>query len=484
MNSTVVPRLDLPGRSLAAPARSRPGLGSALARMPLQRRFALVGGIVTLAGMVLTGLWVSGEIQDSVTRNSAISTALYMESFIAPLSQELAHGDALSPDAEARLRGHLSAPPVSERIVAAKIWSRDGLVVFSTDPALTGQRFEVSDSLRRAWAGELTAAFDDLSDEEAAGERARRIPLLEVYNPIHSIVTGEIIAVAEFYQNAVELEADLLDARLASWAVVASTALVTFAALFGVVRNGARIIDRQNRQLTDRLADLARVSAQNDALRRRVEAASRRASETNERLLRRVGAELHDGPAQALALALLRLDSVARRAGAGPGDGEAGELRRSLEEALHDIRDVCRGLTLPELEGRPLAEVLEQAVAAHERRTGSTVERRFDLCPAASRAAPHSTLICVYRFAQEGLMNAFRHAGGRGQSVHGRLAEGRLEITVADAGPGFDPAATRPGLGLSGLRERVESAGGEFALDTGPGAGVRLTMTLPFGVTP
>ncbi len=261
-----------------------------------------------------------------------------MESFIAPLSQELAHGDALSPASVACLRGHLSAPPVSDRIPAAKIWGRDGLIVFSTDPAMIGRRFDVTDSLRRAWAGDLTAAFDDLSDPENAGERARRIPLLEVYNPIHSILTGEIIAVAEFYQNAEELEADLLDARLTSWAVVASTALVTFAALFGVVRNGARIIDRQNRQLTERLAELARVSAQNDALRQRVEAASRRASETNERQLRRISAELHDGPAQALALALLRLDSVARRAGADPGDSEASELRRSLEEALRDRR--------------------------------------------------------------------------------------------------------------------------------------------------
>lgn len=464
-------------RKEAAPHR-RGGLGAWFSGLSLDRRFAVAGSLVTLIGMLAVGAWVAREIETGVVRNSAISTALYIESFIAPLSQELAHDDALTAESIARLRGLLEEPPVSDRIVSVKIWKKGGLVVYASDSALIGRRFPPTDSLRSAWGGDIVAAFDDIADDEAAGERATGLPLLEVYNPIHSIVTGEIIAVAEFYQDAAELRRDLLAAQLKSLGIVAAASFLTFAVLFGIVRAGSQTIARQNRELTERLAEVARYSAQNEALRRRIQAASLRASASNERQLRRISAELHDGPAQALALASLRLDSLARRAGADADDADAGALRQSLHEALKDIRHLCRGLSLPELEGCTLAGALELAIGAHERRTGTAVARDLHDCTATDRGASHSTLICVYRFVQEGLMNAWRHAGGTGQRVDCRLEQGRLRVTVADEGPGFDPERPTTGLGLDGLRERVESIGGEMRIESSIGGGTRLSMAL------
>lgn len=455
-----------------------------ISSLPLHRRFALTGSVVMLAGMALIGSWVASAIEESVTRNSAIATSIYMESFIAPLSQELASADALSPAALDRLRNLLSTPTVAERIVSVKIWKPGGLIAFSADPALIGQRFPPGESLKRAWQGELTATFDRLEDAEDAGERARGVALLEVYNPIHSIGTGEIIAVAEFYQNATELERDLFFARLKSWLLVAATTFATFGVLYGIVRNGSRTIARQHHELTGQLAEVARVSAQNQALRVRIQSASQRASETNERVLRRVSAELHDGPAQALALASLRLESLARRAATDANDTEAAELRATLDEAMRDIRNLCRGLALPEIEGQTIGAVLELAIQTHERRTGTTVTRTVERSSAVAHSAPHPTLICVYRFVQEGLMNAFRHADGIDQQVICRIADGRLEVVVADRGPGFAPACRdvrAPGLGLNGLRERVESIGGEFRIESDAQHGTRLSMTLGHG---
>ena len=466
------PTARQPGVPLAA------RLAAWLGRMPLHRRFALVGSLVMLAGMGIVGHWVAGKIEKGVVRNSAISSAVYMESFIAPLSQELAEQLALSPATIERLDQLLQTEPLRERIVSVKIWRPGGFLAFSSDADMIGRTFQPGADLKRAWAGELTASFDELDEAENARERATGRPLLEVYNPIHSILTGEVIAVAEFYQDASELEADLRTARTRSWAVVAAVTLATFAALFGIVRAGSRTIARQTGELTRQLAELARVSAQNDALRRRVQAASRRASETNERYMRRLSAELHDGPAQALALASLRLDSLMRRASLAPDDPEGAELRQTLAEALRDVRDLCRGLTLPELEGRSLAETLDLAVGAHERRTGTGVERRFAGAPELDLPAPHPILICLYRFVQEGLMNAYRHAGGKGQRVDCRIEAGRLVVSVIDDGPGFEPGRPGGGLGLAGLRERAESIGGEFRIDSAPGAGTRLTMAL------
>ncbi len=463
--------------------RNRPPTDIASARqpLPLHQRFAFVGSVVTLLGMIIIGTWVSREIETGVTRNSAISSALFMESLIAPLSQELAASETLSRSTIARLRELLSNPPLSDEIISAKIWRPGGLLAFSNEADMIGQRFEQGDDLNRAWNGELTASFDDLDDAENERERATGLPLLEIYNPIHSIVTGKIIAVAEFYQDGTELKADLRAARVKSWTVVGAVTLATFAALFGIVRSGARTIASQHVALAGQLAEVARVSAQNDALRKRVQDASRRASETNERQLRRISADLHDGPAQALAFATLRLDSLMTRASLDAGDTEAEDLRSTLCQAMGEIRDLCRGLSLPELEGRGVRETLEMAIGAQERRSGCSVRRNFTELPNADRAAAHPVLICIYRFVQEGLTNAFRHAPGAPATVSAMADGTRLTVSVSDTGPGFDPAADRSrtgGLGLSGLRERVESIGGEFQVDTMPGGGTTLIMSL------
>lgn len=469
---------DWAGASPLGP-RALAGLRRWLTGLPLHRRFALVGSLVMLLGMLVIGRWVLIEIESGVVRNSAISSAVYMESFIAPLSQELAESEVLSPATIERMRHILAGEPLAARIVSVKIWRPGGFLAFSSDADMIGRTFEPGADLKRAWAGELTASFDQLDEAENARERASGRPLLEVYNPVHSILTGEVIAVAEFYQDASELKADLRTARVKSWGVVAAVTLATFAALFGIVRAGSRTIARQTRALTGQLAELARVSAQNEALRERVQAASRRASETNERYMRRISAELHDGPAQALALASLRLDSLMRRAPVAPDDREVADLRHTLDEALRDVRDLCRGLSLPELEDRSIASTLELAIGAHERRSGQPVDRRFSGEGPLQRGAAHPILICLYRFVQEGLMNAFRHAGGSGQLVECRIEGGRLVVEVADSGPGFAPARLQAGrLGLAGLRERAESLGGEFRIDTAPGAGTRLVMVL------
>lgn len=479
--SPAAPAADRLGTQVPAASGSRAGI-ERLRRMPLHRRFALAGSVVTFLGMLVTGNLVTNRIETSVVRNSAISSAVYMESFIAPLSQELAGSERLSDETIARMRAILAQPPLSERIVSVKIWRRGGDLAFSSDPDLIGQTLEPGEDMRRAWSGDLAASFDELDDAEDERERERGVPLLEVYNPIHSIITGEVIAVAEFYLDASELQTDLRMAYLTSWGAVAAVAMATFAALYGIVLAGSRTIDRQQRELTDRLADLARISAQNQALRQRAQAASRSASETNERYMRRISAELHDGPAQALALASLRLDSLTQRARAPEDAREVAELSATLDEALRDVRDLCRGLTLPELDGRSIAETLELAVRAHERRTGGQVAREVGDCPRLRDPAPHPTLICIYRFVQEGLMNAFRHAEGRGLAVGCRLDDERLVVTVSDSGPGLAVAAGEgagQGLGLPGLRQRIESIGGDFAIDSARGQGTRLTMSLP-----
>jgi signal transduction histidine kinase len=87
-----------------------------------------------------------------------------------------------------------------------------------------------------------------------------------------------------------------------------------------------------------------------------------------------------------------------------------------------------------------------------------------------------SEKISIYRFVQEGLNNAYRHGRGKDQAVRAGMENGRLVVEVSDGGPGFGPPRAE-GLGLAGLRERVESIGGQFETRTGP-QGTRLMISL------
>jgi signal transduction histidine kinase len=447
--------------------------------LSLAGQFAAAGSLVLLAGMIAIGLWVTRQIEDGVTSNTASATALYIESVLAPLAQELASADVLSQGARRAADEILLRTAIGDRLAAFKIWKQDGLVVYSSEPSIIGVRFQPTDRLRAAWAGQVVGNFDDLHDEENVNERALGLPLLEIYSPIREAWSGRVIAVAEIYEIATELEEDLFRARFTSWLVVAAVTLSMFGLLFGIVLRGSRTIETQRLAQARRVDELARLAEQNDELRVRVQRASNRAAEHNERYLRRISAELHDGPAQLLALASLRLDGVVPAGGAGDSQSDLQVVKSSLDDAMRDIRDISRGLSLPALERLELPAILQTAVDAHRKRTGSDVHLTTGT---EEPMLPQSLKICVYRFVQEGLNNAFHHAGGAGQRVDSRVENGILRLRVSDSGPGFTPDETltpsgEGGLGLTGLQERVESLGAHFAIHAAPGKGTRLEMT-------
>jgi hypothetical protein len=97
----------------AAPRR-RSG-ASTWARLTLAQQFMLAGACVLAAGMLAIGFWVTQQIERGVTRNSAISTALYMDSVISPLVQELGASDELSPAARAEVDEVLTSSPLGRR---------------------------------------------------------------------------------------------------------------------------------------------------------------------------------------------------------------------------------------------------------------------------------------------------------------------------------------------------------------------------------
>src|SRR6266705_158454 len=195
-------------------------------------------------------------------------------------------------------------------------------------------------------------------------------------------------------------------------------------------------------------------------------AASRRLLATSERELQRIVLDMHDGPVQDIFAALSQL--------------------QVLERALGEIRNFIGAFRPPGFERRALGEIVEGLAVQHETLTDQTVELQL---PDNLGDCALPTKIAIYRILQEGLANGHRHSGASRQRVSVARRGTEIELSVADEGRGFDPQRVLASeedvgvegghFGLRGILDRVEMLGGTFALDSAPGRGTSLTVTLP-----
>lgn len=447
--------------------------------LSLAAQFAWAGGIVMALAMLVVGQWVAARIEEAVVRNWANTTALYMESFISPLSQDLAASEELTPIARRALEEMFQSTTLGERVVSYKIWKQGGLIVDASDPSMMGKRFPVSEELQAAWQGRVSAELARAEDAENAQEAAMGVPLLEIYSPVREVWSGRIIGVVEFYEKADVLMTDLATARRNSWTTVAAVFVAIGLILWGIVARGSRTIEHQREAMQAHVAELAELSDHNNALRLRVQGAAARSAALHDQVLRQVGADLHDGPAQLLGYAALRLDGMPVEEAATP---RLAEVDRAVKDAIREIRSISRGVSLPDIATRSPREIVEGLAEAHRARSGAEV--RVDCTDAGLPPLDVAEKTCLYRFVQEGLNNAWRHAEGRGQAVQLTMQGEALVLGVFDAGPGFPADRANPdGLGLAGLRDRVEALGGTFEMRSPAGGGAELRMTLVPGQT-
>ncbi len=206
-----------------------------------------------------------------------------------------------------------------------------------------------------------------------------------------------------------------------------------------------------------------------------------RIASTREREQRRIARELHDEMGQELTALKLLLEEL----GEAAPPANKGRLREALAVANRlqsRVRTISADLRPPMLEDLGLLAALTWL--CERQRLGAGLEVDFRHSGLERRLRPeHET--ALYRIIQESLTNIVKHAGVAKALVLVRVANGRAEVKVEDAGSGFDTeaclgfGATVGGVGLLGMRERARSLGGRLTVESTPGAGTAITLELP-----
>jgi signal transduction histidine kinase len=452
-------------------------------RLSFSHQFLLAIIAVLLIGMVTVGLWVGHLIERNAINRTAAISATYLESMSAAELHEWPSSGTVSDETHKELDRIFVDGPLHREVLRFKLWDASGRIDYSNDHAQIGHIFPVKGRLAAAFAGTVQAQISDLKEIDNLPEQINWDQLLEIYVPIRSTTTGKVFAVAEFYLSVDNLKRDIRNAQERSWGLVALSTLAIYLLLYSLVRRATNTINEQQGDLRHQLQQLRTVLDENNHMREQLREAGVSTTALNEEFLLRIAADLHDGPAQTIAFALMRFDEFATTfkgylSSQGEALQELNSIQNALQSSLRDVRKISSGLAIPGMAEMSLADTAQRAVRDFERLSGQSINADID---ATLGNAPLAVKITVYRLLQESLTNSWRHAPGGSPLVQVRQVDGQVSITITDHGAGFDPhaAAVAGRLGLAFMRERVRLLGGTFDIDSAPGHGTRIYAQLP-----
>lgn len=191
----------------------------------------------------------------------------------------------------------------------------------------------------------------------------------------------------------------------------------------------------------------------------------------------RLALEIHDTLAQGFTSLLMLAQAAEREIGT---DTRAAHqhlqlAQRTARANLAEARSMVAALTPPALSGASLTAALTASIDSFREETGLPAGLVIEGEP---RPLAGPVEVVLLRTVQEALTNVRRHAGATRADVRLCYSDGQGTVQVTDDGSGFD-TGTAPGFGLRGMRSRVEEAGGEVSVQSAPGQGTSVTVSLP-----
>jgi signal transduction histidine kinase len=219
-----------------------------------------------------------------------------------------------------------------------------------------------------------------------------------------------------------------------------------------------------------------------EQLRSEYEQQIRRAASQEERA--RLARDLHDSIKQQIFVIQTSAATVEARFDEDrPGAKEAlGLVRGAARDAMSEMEAMLDQLRAVPLENAGLIEALKKQCEALGFRTGAEVEFQHGTLPSSITLAP-GTQDAVFRVAQEALSNIGRHARATRVAVFLTAGGGRLDLMIRDNGAGFDLEKQRRGMGIGNMSARAAEAGGTLDVNSGPGAGTKVVLSIPYRMT-
>jgi two-component system, NarL family, sensor histidine kinase DevS len=227
-----------------------------------------------------------------------------------------------------------------------------------------------------------------------------------------------------------------------------------------------------------RLAEMfaPRVATAVDLSQRVARDALRRVVGAQELERRRLARELHDETGQALTSILLGLKGVEDARGGGDVRQAAEQLRELVVGTLQDVRRLAVELRPKALDDFGLVPALERLAENFREQTGIAVELEARLGPAR---LPGEVETALYRITQEALTNVVKHARARSVSIVLTPKDGSVSAVIEDDGQGFEQGGGDEGLGLLGMKERVELIDGKLTVESSAGSGTTIVAEVP-----
>ncbi len=245
------------------------------------------------------------------------------------------------------------------------------------------------------------------------------------------------------------------------------------------LRDSIASVESANAVLEDRVR--ARTAQLSRVLRRVISA------QEDER--RRVARELHDETSQLVAAMAMTLAT----AGDMPTARALSDLRRLVDRMHDSLHRIIANLRPAVLDDLGLAAAIEWLAEHQLRRAG--ISARCELSELQDCRADSAVEITLFRVVQESITNIVRHASASAVLIQAGIGPehlgdpaAHLWIEIEDDGNGFDPSAVREeadtlrGVGLMGMRERMELIGGSIVIDSAPDEGTRIRIDAPLRV--
>ena len=365
---------------------------------------------------------------------------------------ELLEGQAAAVDRFDRLvRGRVLVGDV----LRVKIWAPDGRIVYSDEPRLIGETFELGEDEMEVLRDDGTdAEASDLDEPENRYEREFG-RLLEVYTRIDAPGRGGPLLFEAYYSYD--------DVTYRSTEVLDAFRPITVGGLLVFLVLTVPLVWVLARRLDTAAADRERLLLA--------------AVESSDAERRRIARDLHDGVVQDLAGTSFALSATARDVADRPETARRLDaLGTGVRIALRSLRSLLVEIYPPDLRTEGLGAALDDLVAP-----ANAAGIAVDLSVADTRQLRDEVVALLWRAAQETVRNAVRHAHPQHLRVHLTTSAGSVVLEVVDDGLGFDPddAPRRGHLGLRALGDLVRDSGGTMSVTSAPGQGTHVRVEVP-----